>query len=58
MLARNISAHMGTVGAKKVVLLSKFVGAVFRLVGLFYFTVFALKFDMIPYYFLVVTMFS
>jgi hypothetical protein len=49
MLARNISAHMGTVGAKKVVLLSKFVGAV---------TVFSLKFDMIPYYFLVVTMFS
>jgi hypothetical protein len=58
MLARNISAHMGTVGAKKVALLSKFVGLVFRLVGLFYFTVFALKFDMIPYYFLVVTMFS
>jgi hypothetical protein len=49
---------MGTVGAKKVMLLSKFVGAIFRLVGLSYFSVFALKFDMIPRYLLVVTMSS
>ncbi len=58
LLARNIYAHMGTVGAKKVMLLSKFVGAIFGLVGLFYFTVFALKFDTVPHYLLVVTMSS
>ncbi len=34
---------------KKDMLLSKFVGAIFRLVGLLYFTVFALKFDMTPH---------
>jgi hypothetical protein len=50
--------HMGTVRAKKVVLLSKFVGAFFTLVGLFYFTVFASKFDTIPHYLLVVAMSS
>jgi hypothetical protein len=43
---------------KKVMLLTKFVGAIFRLVGLFYFTVFALKFDIIPHYLLVVTVSS
>jgi hypothetical protein len=50
--------YLWTVGAKKVMLLSKFVGAIFRLVGLFYFTVFGLKFDIIPHYLLVVTMSS
>jgi hypothetical protein len=58
LLARNIYAHMGDSWGKKVMLLSKFVDAIFRLVGLFYFTVFPLKFDTIPHYLLVVTMSS
>lgn len=58
LLAINIHAHTGDSWGRKVMLLSKFVDEIFRLVGLVYFTVFALKFDMIPHYLLVVTMSS